>query len=266
MISLKTVLITGVASGIGQACKDYFLDNNFQVIGLDIKEIEKKDNLLNFSVDISDEDGLFNVKNYLINNKIKLDGIINIAGIHKMASLVEDDYKNMKKVIDINLLGTMLVNKTFYECLDSKGRIIIVTSEVASFDPMPFNGLYNVSKTALDCYAQALRQELNLLGQKVITIRPGAIETPLSKNSLVDTKSLADDTILYSKQAHKFLGITKKFMGKPLKPDKLAKLIFKVANKKRPKLIYNIHRNIGLVILNMLPKRLQCFIIKMILN
>ena len=70
-----------------------------------------------------------------------------------------------------------------------------MTSEVASLDPMPFNGLYNVSKTALDSYSQALRQELNLLGQVVITIKPGSIETPLSEGSLVDTKNLAENTI-----------------------------------------------------------------------
>ena len=183
-----------------------------------------------------------------------------------MASLVENDYNQMKKVIDINLCGTMLVNNVFHDRLDKKGRIIIVTSEVASFDPMPFNGLYNISKTALDCYAQALRQELNLIGQKVITIRPGAIETPLSNNSMVDTKYLADTTKLYKKQANKFVNIATKFMGKPLKPEVLAKLIYNVSFKKNPKYIYKKHQNIGLVLLDILPLRLQCAVIKLLLK
>ena len=153
-----------------------------------------------------------------------------------------------------------------YPSLKSDGRIIIVTSEVASLDPLPFNGLYNVSKTALDCYAQSLRQELNLLNQKVITIRPGAIKTPLSDNSLVDIDNLSNETKLYNKQAKKFLSISKKFMGTPLSPMKLAKKIYKVTNKKHPKYIYNVHRNFGLVLLSILPKRLQCFIIKLLLK
>ena len=196
----------------------------------------------------------------------KLDAIINIAGIHKIASFIESDYNDFKNVINVNLLGTINVNKTLYPSLKSDGRIIIVTSEVASLDPLPFNGLYNVSKTALDSYAQSLRQELNLLNQKVITIRPGAIKTPLSDNSLVDIDNLANETKLYNKQAKKFLSISKKFMGTPLNPNKLAKLIYKVTNKKHPKYIYNIHRNIGLVLLSILPKRLQCFIIKLLLK
>ena len=183
-----------------------------------------------------------------------------------MVSLVEDDYNQMKKLIDINLCGTILVNNTFHSNLKTNGKIVIVTSEVAEFDPMPFNGLYNVSKTALESYAQALRQELNLLGQKVITIQPGAIETSLSTNSMNDTQHLANNTKLYKKQANKFLNIAKKFMGKPIKSEKLALFIYKKTTKKNPKYTYKIHRNLGLVLLNILPKKTQCAIIKLLLS
>ena len=159
----------------------------------------------------------------------------------------------------------MLINNKLHKYLKPKGKIIIITSEVAGFDPLPFNGLYSISKIALENYAQALRQELNLLKQKVITIMPGAIETPLQGGSLEDTTKLSENTMLYKEQSKKFLKITKKFMGTPLKPEKLAKIIYKVTNKKRNKLTYKVHRNIGLVLLNILPKRLQCFIIKKIL-
>ena len=192
-----------------------------------------------------------------------LDAIVNIAGIHKMASLVESDYESLKKLIDINLLGTMLVNNIFHSLLVKKGRIVITSSEVATLDPMPFNGLYSVSKAALDCYSQALRQELNLLNQYVITIRPGAIETPLSLNSLVDTEKLACETKLFEKQAKNFLALTKKFMGKPIK---VAKIIYKAVDKKKVRLFYKTKRNPGLVLLNILPKRLQCFIIRALLK
>ena len=228
--------------------------------------MEEKDNLLSFPCDITNENELLKIKEVLKIKNIELDLIINIAGIHKMASLVEEDFSKIKSLIDINLLGTMLVNKTFHSLLKENGRIIITTSEVATYDPMPFNGLYNVSKAALDSYAQALRQELNLINQKVITIRPGAIKTPLSNNSLEDTKVLAESTILYKKQSYKFYKLVKNFMGTPITPIKIAKLIYKGSTSKHPKLIYKKHRNIGLILLNMLPKRLQCFIFKELLK
>ena len=264
---MKCVLISGAASGIGKATKKYFLDNGYFVIAIDINKIDDENkNVINLRCDITNIYDILAVNKYLIDNNIKLDAIINIAGIHKIASFIESDYNAFKQVINVNLLGTINVNKTLYPSLKSDGRIIIVTSEVASLDPLPFNGLYNVSKTALDSYAQSLRQELNLLNQKVITIRPGAINTPLSDNSLVDIDNLSNETKLYNKQAKKFLSISKKFMGTPLSPMKLAKKIYKVTNKKHPKYIYNVHRNFGLILLSILPKRLQCFIIKLLLK
>ena len=266
MEKIMKVLITGIASGIGQATANKFLENNHIVYGIDVQTIESKENLYTYKVDITDEASLINIKQELLNNNVSFDIIINIAGIHKMASLIEEDYSTLKRLIDINLLGTMLVNKTFHPLLKKDGRIIIVTSEVAPLDPMPFNGLYNVSKTALDSYSQALRQELNLIGQKVITIRPGAIKTPLANNSLEDTKRLQEQTILYKKQSHKFYNLVSKFMGIPIEPIKIGKLIYKAGISKNPKLIYQKNRNLGLMLLNILPKRFQCFIIKGLLK
>ena len=259
------ILITGTSSGIGKALSEIFLANNHIVFGIDINETSSS-NVVSFKADITNKDELDNIKTILFERNITLDMIINVAGIHKMASLVESNYNTIKKLIDINLCGTMLINNTFHSLLNKNGKVIIITSEVAEFDPMPFNGLYSVSKTALESYAQALRQELNLINQKVITFQPGSIETPLSTNSMSDTEKLASNTILYKKQANNFLHIAKKFMGKPIKTEKLAKFIYKNSIKKKPKYTYKIHRNLGLVLLNILPKRLQCFIIKSILN
>lgn len=258
------ILITGAGSGIGKAVKEHFLKFDHNVYAIDLVEIEEETNLKSFVADITKEEALLKIQEEM--KDIVLDVIINIAGIHMMSSLIESNYNKMKKVIEVNLCGAMLVNKTFHSLLQEKGRIVIVTSEVATYDSMPFNSIYNISKTALDSYSQALRQELNLLGQKVITIRPGSIETPLSKGSLVGTNALANETVLYKKSAHKFFNLVEKFMGKPMKPEKLAKVIYKISIKKHPKLIYKKHRTFGLILLNLLPKRLQCWIIKMLLK
>lgn len=260
------VLITGAASGIGQAAAELFLSQGHFVYGIDVAPMAPQENFCRYTVDITQEDSLLCIRDQLLAQGITLDAIINIAGIHMMASLVESGYTKMKKVVDINLCGTMLVNRVFHSCLAQSGRILIVTSEVAAFDPMPFNGLYNVTKTALDTYAQALRQELNLIGQKVITIRPGAVETPLSGGSVKATQDLADTTVLYQKQAKNFSFFAANFMGKPIPPRKLAALIYKATTAKHPRIIYQKHRNPGLVLLNLLPKTWQCTVIKLLLR
>lgn len=262
---MGTYLITGAASGIGGRCASYFKERGHTVIGLDVKPIATE-GIRCFCADVTSADALAQIKSTLADDGAMLDGIICVAGIHEMASLVETDFSVIKRLIDINLTGTMRVCRTFHSLLSERGRIVIITSEVATYDPMPFNGLYNVSKTALECYAQALRQELNLLGQKVITVRPGSTETPLAKGSATATSRLAEETVLYRSQARHFSEIVRKFTGTPISPDALAKLIYKAATVKRPRLAYAKHRNAGLVLLNMLPKRLQCAIIKGLLK
>jgi NAD(P)-dependent dehydrogenase (short-subunit alcohol dehydrogenase family) len=260
------ILITGAASGIGRATAEYFIKRGHTVFGIDIVPVSDCGQMRSFVVDITEENALIAVREVLAEQEIVLDAIVNVAGMHRMASLVESEYAMMKKMVEVNLCGTMLVNRVFHQCLNENGRIVIVTSEVASLDPMPFNGMYNVTKTALDTYAQALRQELNLIGQKVITVRPGSVETPLCHGSVKATAELAEQTVLYVKQAKSFSGLAAKFMGKPIKAEVLAALLYKATVSEHPKLIYQKHRNPGLVLLNMLPKRWQCWIIKLLLK
>ena len=80
------------------------------------------------------------------------------------------------------------------------------------------------------------------------------------------TADLAHTTVLYQKQAKSFSGLAAKFMGRPMKPEALAALIYKATIAKHPKLIYYKNRNAGLVLLNLLPKSLQCAIIKLLLK
>ena len=260
------VLITGAASGIGHAAVELFLKNGHRVYGIDVRQTESMDGYCGFVADVADERSLLAVRQYFCDHEIRLDAIVNVAGMHIMTSLVEGDPVKMKKVVDVNLWGAILTNRTFHGFLRERGRVIVITSEVAPLDPMPFNGLYSVSKTALDSYAQALRQELNLLGQKVITIRPGAVQTPLSAGSVQATANLADQTVLYQKQAKRFSGLAARFMGKPIAPEQLAVLICKAATVKHPRLIYQKNLHPGLRLLNILPKALQCWVIKLLLN
>lgn len=261
----KTILITGAASGIGRATAERLTALGHEVIGVDVAECECP-GVRGFVADVTSEAAIAEIAEALSQSGVTLDVIINAAGMHAMCSLVEGDYSRMKRLVEVNLLGAMNVNRLLHPLLASGGRIVIVTSEVAPLDPLPFNGLYSISKTALDAYADALRQELNLIGQRVVTVRPGAIETPLQGGALTATAALAENTRLYERQAKHFLSITKKFMGTPLAPEKMATVICRAALARRPRPVYSKHRSLGLILLGILPKRLQCGIIKLLLN
>ena len=159
------VLITGAASGIGAQSAALFAANGHRVYGIDVSPCPAIEGVTSYKADITCAEALSKIKNELESRDIIIDIIINVAGVHTMASLAEDDIAHMKRVVEINLVGAITVNRIFHSLLAERGRIVIVTSEVAPLAPMPFNGLYNVTKTALDCYAQALRQDIGLIGQ-----------------------------------------------------------------------------------------------------
>lgn len=262
----KNVLITGAASGIGFAAAKKFASEGYKVYALDLKDTAPSENLIVIKADITNESDLSLTAERFAAEKLEFEAIICAAGVHTMAALAETDFAEIKRIIDVNLLGTMLTVRTFHKLLKSNGRVIIVTSEVAAYTPMPFNGLYNVSKSALDCYADALRQELNLLGQKVVAVRPGAVMTPLAASSAVSTEKLADSTEMYKKESKHFASLVAKFTGTPIDPSKIAVVLYRAATAKHPRLAYSRNRNPGLVLLSILPKRIQCAIIKMLLK
>ena len=260
------VFVTGAAGGIGYSVVSHLTARGVKVYATDITLREMPEGVTFFTADITSERDIISIREKLEQDGVVLDAIINIAGIFAIGSYIETDAEKLRRIFEINYFGTVLVNKTLHPLLKKDGRIIITTSEVAPLVPLPFNSLYSVSKTALDSYADGLRQELNLIGQSVIAIRPGAFETELSRGSLDKTEKLANSTVLYKTQSERFYKIVKFFIGTPKHPDKLAPLYYKALTAKHPRYTYAMNRNPLLILMSILPKRLQCFIIKKLLG
>lgn len=261
-----SVLITGAASGIGQAAARLFASHGYTVWALDRDPVTPEEGILPLTCDVTDAEGLRAVYERLAAEGVTLRAILPIAGIHRMISLVESSAASIRRLTEVNLIGTMLTVQAFHPLLAPRGRVVIVTSEVATYDPLPFNGLYTVTKNALECYAQALRQEIGLLGQHVVTVRPGAVATPITDGTVMGAFELANSTSLYLREAHRFTDLTERFQGKPITPEALAPTILRAATARRPRLSYARHRHPGLILLSALPKRLQCAIVRGLLH
>ena len=175
----------------------------------------------------------------------KLDAVINFAGIILMNSLIEISEEEFVKIFNINLFGTYRINKTFFPLVkEGNGKIIITTSELAENKILPFNAIYAISKKSLDAYAQGLTMELGLLNIPVITLRPGAVKTPIINHSSKQMNALNENTTLYKNTISKFKHIVDKEHNKGIPPEKIAKTVLKILNKKKPKAVYK--KNISL--------------------
>ena len=260
------VLITGAASGLGRDAAAVFSQNGASVYALDRQPIPQMEGLVPFSADITSESSLLSVFERLRADSVQLDAIINFAGMIFIDNFLEVEESNLQKIFDVNLLGAMRVNKIFFPLLRKNGRILITTSEVAPLDPLPFNGIYSTTKTALDCYAQALRQEAGLLGYRVITVRPGAFHTPLAGGSIPSMHAMTQRSRYFGGQGERFETLMRKFTGKLQDPEVLAKKIYRIVNLRHPKNIYTVHSNPGLRLLALLPKGLQVRVVRLLVG
>ncbi|MBO5395046.1 MAG: SDR family NAD(P)-dependent oxidoreductase [Clostridia bacterium] len=264
---MEYVLITGGASGMGRATALKLAESGYHVFSCDIKESEPHQNITPLIVDVTDMQSVQNAFEVVKEKTDKLSAVINFAGIIMMNSLIEISEEEFVKIFNVNLFGAYRINKTFFPLVEKgKGKIIITTSELVENKILPFNAIYSISKKALDAYAQGLTMELGLLGIPVITLRPGAVETPILKDSNKEMEDLNNNTQLYKNTITKFKSIVDKEQGGSISPDKIAKIVLKILGKKKPKLVYKKNISKKLKLLNFVPAKLQLKIFRMILK
>ena len=263
---MKYIVISGSSGGMGLQTVKKFTSDGYFVFGLDIKEPNQEiDNFKFIKTNLRDESSVVNAFNEVSKITKELTAIINMAGIYDLNSLVEMSEADFIKIFDINVFSIYRLNKVFLPLLIEKGKIIITSSELAPLDPLPFTGIYGITKSTIEKYAYSLRMELQLLNKYVVVIRPGAVSTTLLDVSTTRIERFTNETKLYKYNASRFKKITDKVESKKIPPIKIANLAYKIVNKKKPKYVYKINRNPLLLLLNALPKRLQNYIIKKIL-
>lgn len=263
---MKNILVTGAFGGMGRATVTALAGEGYRVFALDKKIEDATDSIIPIEVDVTSERSVAAALGRVREHTDSLDAIIHFAGIYMLDSLVEMDAESFRKIFEINLFGAYLVNKTFLPLLGRGSRILITTSELAPLDPLPFTGIYAVTKGALDKYAYSLRMELQLLGITVSVLRAGAVNTGMLGASTDALDRFCEKTRLYTCNADRFKRIVDSVEARHITPDRLAKRAVKIIKKKNPRFAYSINRNPLLLLLNALPKRFQLWIIKIILR
>ena len=263
---MKDILITGAYGGMGKAATRALRDRGFRVFALDKNTQTHEDNIIPIKADITDNESLSDAFKTIQSYTDSLFAIIHFAGIYMLDSLVEMDEESFRKIFDINMFGAFLINKTFLPLLNKGSRIIITTSELAPLDPLPFTGIYAVTKAALDKYAYSLCMELQLLGISVSVLRAGAVETEMLGVSTNALDRFCEHTEIYTCNAERFKNIVNRVEARCVSPKNIANTVVKIINKRKPSFVYSINRNPLLLLLNILPKRFQLMIIKWILK
>ena len=263
---MKNVLVTGATGGMGKAICSLLNEKGYRVFGLDYNQGEDYGNVSFYRCDVTDMSSVEAAYSEISKQAKELAAVIHTAGIYDLDSLIEMDEERFVRIFDVNVFGVYRINKVFKPMLFTGSRIIITTSELAPLDPLPFTGIYGITKTTLEKYAFSLRQETQLLDIPVSVIRPGAVKTGLLNISNIALERFHEKTELYKSTAGNFKDVVDSVEAKHIPAEEIAKLALEALESKKPKYIYNINRNPLLRLLNVLPAHMQVFAIGLILK
>lgn len=194
----KIIIITGGTSGIGlETAKKLLKENNKVVIcGVDKEEqisnaIEELTMLgeVNFiKCDVTIEEECNEVVVKTIQKYGKIDILVNCAGIVGIRKdLINNSLSNIKKVIDINLMGT--INMCYYvskQMVKEKSGTIINIGSICGFMANTEAIGYHASKGGVKMVTQALARELSPYGIRVVSIAPGWVKTSMMESNIED--------------------------------------------------------------------------------
>ena len=263
---MRSVLVTGAGGGMGRATVELLAAGGCRVYALDRTLCPAGENIIPIRADITDLSSVAAALGAVREFTEDLYAIIHFAGIYALDSLVEMEPEEFGRVFSINLGGAFLVNRTFLPLLGEGSKIVIVTSELAVRDPLPFTGIYAIAKAALDRYAYSLRMELQLHGISVSVIRAGAVDTGMLSESTRQLDAFCEKTRLYSCNAERFRRIVDSVEARRVQPWKIAKKVSGILNAKRPRFASSVNRNPLLILFDLLPHDLRFFIIRKVLK
>ncbi|MGA8784617.1 MAG: SDR family oxidoreductase, partial [Polaromonas sp.] len=191
----RLVFITGASSGIGQALALRYYAAGYRLALLARRTAEVQSwaeaNLIPvsryqvYSADVSDIDSIVTAGQSCIALQGLPDVVIANAGISiGMDTSVRDDLKVMAKTFATNTIGVAATFHPFVAAMAVRGTGVLVgIGSVAGIRGLPGHGAYCASKAAVISYCESLRGELKPSGVKVVTICPGYIDTPLTRQN-----------------------------------------------------------------------------------
>jgi uncharacterized protein len=189
-------VVTGASSGIGLELAKECARNGYDlIIAADTSLVEATDELSDlgasveaFEVDLATEEGVDTLYEAL--QGCTVDALIANAGHGLGRGFLDQDFSEVRHVIDTNITGTIyLIHLVGNDMRARSGGRILITGSIAGFMPGSFQAVYNGTKAFIDSFSWALRNELKDSGVTVTCLMPGVTDTQFFERAdLMDTK------------------------------------------------------------------------------
>lgn len=267
----RAVVITGASSGIGRAAVGCMVRSGWRVFGT-VRKAQDGDSLRSefgnavtpVILDVTDRASV-NAAAEAVSTALQawgLDGLVNVAGVGKVAPVEYLTEERLLEIFNINVFGQIAVTQAFLPRLrTAQGRIVNITS-VGAHIAIPFGSLINASKSAFAIFNDTLRLELHPFGIHVSAIEPGAIKTPAVNKTLGDVEAVIRDlppkgAAEYGEMLRSFARLAYEREMNGSSPDVVAQAIHHALTASRPRTCYRAgkHSTMLNVLATFLPDR-----------
>ena len=212
---MKNIIITGTSRGIGYELALQFANTGHQVLAISRKTPQaliENNNITCLSVDLSNENDLTSVENFLANSWKKVDIIIHNAGslISKpFAELSQSDFENVYRV---NVFGVANLTRIALPYLQKGSHVVTISSMGGIQGSMKFPGLaaYSSSKGAVITLSELLAEEYKEQGIAFNVLALGAVNTEMLQEAFpgyeapISATEMADYIFNFALTGHKF--------------------------------------------------------------
>ncbi|WP_333983937.1 oxidoreductase [Ectopseudomonas khazarica] len=201
MSAVKTLFITGVSSGFGQALAKEALVQGHRVVGSVRSEAARvafealsPGRAHGVLLDVTDFAAIDTLVAAVETQHGPVDVLVNNAGYGHEGIMEESSLEDMRRQFDVNLFGAVAVSKAFLPYFRQRraGRILNITS-MGGHITMPGIAYYCGSKFALEGISDTLSKELAPFGIHVTAVAPGSFRTDWAGRSMQRTpRSISD--------------------------------------------------------------------------
>ncbi len=268
-----TVLITGSSTGIGAACAFELDRRNYRVFAgvrreADGQKLREKAStrLTPLLIDVTDAGSIRTAAETVGQTvgEAGLDGLVNNAGIVVAGPLEVLPIEELRKQLEVNLIGQIAVTQAFLPMLrTARGRIVNMGS-ISGWVASPYLGAYAASKHALEAVTDSLRIELRNWGIRVAIIEPGPVVTPIWEKSLASSDELAERMPpeaerLYGEDTRALRKMTEQLGKNGMPVELVVRAVVHALSARRPKTRYpvNWYTRLSIAVLKRVPDRLR---------
>ncbi len=185
-----SALITGASAGIGREFARQLAMRSRTLVLIARREErlnELRDELRNHNaqlkvhvrvVDLCDKSEIKELIEWLNQNKIDIDFLINNAGLGDYGSFATSDPQRNDEILQVNTVAlTLLTRALLPQMISRKRGAVLNVSSSAGFLPIPGMAVYAASKAYVNSFSEALRAELRDTGVTVTALCPGPVHT-----------------------------------------------------------------------------------------